>query len=333
MRIPAGHDRMSHRRGAFTLIELLVVIAIIAILVAILLPALSKARRAARATVCHSNLKQIGMAASLYADRFDGRIPAFNWRGGTGPFPTQDVDIQNAATDPAAVRCQAVHIMRQWEGGLLISASSGGNNWFPHLWFSHLVMLDELGSLDAESAVAVCPEDREQMDRLDTAPQSLAITVRFRRYESSYETASQTYSADMTGGALGPISQHGENIWVFDRPNRYLMSRRISDVAFPSGKAHMFDSFDRHQSNEDLFYADQRASQPLLFFDGSVRTRATSQSNRGFRPRDPTSPEPSVMVDVQPGVGTTEYFGHYRWTRGGLRGLDFGGGEISTGQD
>jgi prepilin-type N-terminal cleavage/methylation domain-containing protein/prepilin-type processing-associated H-X9-DG protein len=61
------------RRG-FTLIELLVVIAIIAILAAILFPVFARAREKARQASCQSNLKQIALAALMYAQDYDEHV-------------------------------------------------------------------------------------------------------------------------------------------------------------------------------------------------------------------------------------------------------------------
>lgn len=85
------------RPNGFTLLELLVVISVVALLISVLLPALASARKVAERLTCSSQLKQLGLAASLYANDYQGKLPHHsdtntgesNWNRGifvAGPY-------------------------------------------------------------------------------------------------------------------------------------------------------------------------------------------------------------------------------------------------------
>src|SRR3954447_14996611 len=95
MSIVASSEK--RRARGFTLVELLVVIGIIAVLIGILLPALNKARKAARTTACLSNVRQLVLGEIQYVTDNKGSTSPYYNKGGIPPAEFQIEWMQQVA--------------------------------------------------------------------------------------------------------------------------------------------------------------------------------------------------------------------------------------------
>jgi prepilin-type N-terminal cleavage/methylation domain-containing protein len=329
-------------RGGFTLIELLLVIAIVALLVGTLLPALSKARAAGRSAVCVSQMKQFGVATGSYAADYKDRIWAFSWKA-NAKYDTWP-DLNSHTTDVQAAAHQAIDILRRRADREDIPRPAA---WIPHTLYMHLVLHDYLAQRLPERMVA-CPEDthrlnwqtdpRNNYDRGVWLPYQHEPHAQRKRvpYSSSYQVVMAVYDANPIERRIQPMNY----CCYVVRNDTVLGGRLLTEVRFPSSKVHLMDSEQRHAGGRGLYYAVPQARQPLLMFDQSVNVHRTAESNPGWQPNDPTNPQPSVFgYSPEPWEAPTStgepgelVVGYYKWTRGGLLGVDFGAEEIDTGQ-
>lgn len=345
-------ERITSGRRAFTLIELLVVIAIIALLVGILLPALASARKSGRKSVCYSNLHQYAVAYNTYAADFKEQIVSFSWKAGPNPENTFGV----AQTSAQAGADQLADILKRRVDPDTIRFI----DFFPHIRYSHVVMNDYLQQRLPEKMV-VCPEDKTlldwqanaQHDQFVTFTQGLGLRIdqTWRMpYMSTYQQAPASWSIDQGNDRnSAPEQSPLHSAFNFIDTRTPLGGRKIGDVIYPSSKVLFFDDFQRHHTQFTRYHALPNSVNEALFFDSSVRTLKSSNANRGFLPNSPTV-YPSGPTSFN-GITTYTYApatyepsaldssdnqdnslaGYYKWTRGGLRGVDTNGREVSSG--
>jgi hypothetical protein len=264
-------------------------------------------------------------------------------------YQTEYSDLKNAPDSVAAAADQATYIVRK-RGDRTQADLASPRDRYMHRHFSHLILNDYIGE-KLPSKMVACPEDRVllgwQLTPKDPIPRPSGFPSnafsRFLPYSSSYQIVPAAWSPDGpgSGGTTPSQYQNDHNLfWVGSAP---LGKRRLGEVQFPSSKVAVFDFFARHVGRQQLFYAYDDAVVPLLFFDSAVHFRRTGTANLGnTNPNNPSVKTPYMfqynptILAYEPPTRSGAPFewvnAYYRWTRGGLRGLDFGGRELNTGQ-
>ncbi len=344
------HPRPSRpARAAFTLIELLVVIAIIALLVSILLPAIGKARKLAKSSLCTSNIRQFTLATLNYAtdnrEFLTGYVPpepnaagqrVIRISRGEGVPP----DVATPTNDFAWASFRGFDLINRLSAPAVNLTPT--DNFAPYVNYSHLPLVGYLAQRLPEPSV-LCPDDRLRRNLQETFRSTAGAgssSPSLAPFSSSYAYTLYAFYPDR--GGVVPGSHHNAITQPPLSSNVRAGRRRISEVVSPSRKVSWNEGYARHTTragSPPAYFQNIRAQPIASFFDGSVRFVNTADAtiggytNAGGLVISPIA-VPYIRdqgIDDEPWTNGQdnytgpEFRGHIRWTVGGLKGSDFTG--------
>jgi hypothetical protein len=211
-------------------------------------------------------------------------------------------------------------------------------------WLSTLVLVDYLDeSLPAEWAVSPGDAVRVGWQADPSDPPDLneqggaSWDWLFSAFGSSYMLMPSYFAPDEKVGTQLTISQYAAYHDLYSVPGGLVFGgRRVAEVAYPSRKVHMAERASYFFGPRPVYFLHQQARVPVLMADGAASPRSSADANASFYPNVPDDQQRTTTTDYVPNPnydpptlsGETKDLAletHYKWTRRGLRGTDFGG--------
>lgn len=266
------------------------------------------------------------------------------------------------ANDLDASASQAIDIIRR-RASLSATDMPKPDNWIPQILYNHLALVEDQ-DWNVPTQNVICTEDvaRLRWTKSWEAYVSGAANPRPTGDNSERWFASASYN--FVPAAMGPDS--GQGLAILNAGSQRFYSpignpnvigkRKHGSVQNPSSKVEVYDSEARHFGKRSWYCAYPEARQPLLFYDGHVQIytngvpvltgqtmpggpqRRGNQVNPGWNPYFPTLSNNASYQYLNPDQweaplrngsysGADQVIGYFRYTRGGLKGVDVGAAE------
>jgi type II secretory pathway pseudopilin PulG len=340
---------MMKTRSGFSLGECVVLIAIVGLLIAVLMPMLGASRMRMRGQTSAEKLMLIGQAGMMYANDNADRLFTYSWRAGE-TYTMPDGRRKSGIDDQAAAANQNTEILQRLTGRVTGQFKINSfNTRLPHRRYSHLVLMDYLG-LPTNTELFIDPSDGKQQvwtanpleygfgssvpyatgipAGYDADPNWGSAPVRQRwAFASSYQMVPDAWQED-SGPRYIPIA---------DTPHLFqggagiqLGRRKVTDVLHNANKVWMHEEFDRDRV-QHLYFGYDEARTEKLMFDGSVNSWESGRAAPSVVPeygifhwRQAYVPLDRFPLPVG-GLGDqTLVSQRFRWTYGGLKGINYG---------